>query len=133
MRFQLAYVGIQVRDIERSLAFYRDILGMRIVRRARVPETKGEWVELRSPGSRLLLELNWYPEGAKFFAGPYRRGDALDHIAFYCEDVEGAYRELLAKGVRSAQAPFMEGGSLLAFVRDPDGLWIELNGPAASS
>jgi len=133
MRFQLAYVGIQVRDIERSLAFYRDILGMRIVRRARVPETKGEWVELRSPDSRLLLELNWYPEGSKFFAGPYCRGDALDHIAFYCEDVEGAYRELLAKGVRSAQAPFMEGGSLLAFVRDPDGLWIELNGPAASS
>ena len=133
MRFQLTYAGIQVRDIERSLAFYRDILGMRVVRRAWVPETKGEWVELRSPGSRLLLELNWYPEGSKFFAGPYRRGDALDHIAFHCEDVEGAYRELLAKGARSAHPPFMEGGSLLAFVQDPDGIWIELTGPAASS
>src|SRR5205809_7083688 len=125
MRFQLAYVGIQVRDIERSLACYRDILGMRIVRRARVPETKGEWVQLRSPDSRLLLELDWYPEGSKFFAGPYRRGDALDHIPLYCEDVEGAYRQLLAKGVRSAQAPFMERRSLLARVRDPGGLCIE--------
>jgi lactoylglutathione lyase len=129
MRFRLSYVGIQVRDLARSLTFYRGLLGMHVVRRERVAETGGEWVELQSPGSRWILELNWYPEGSAFFRGPYRNGDELDHIAFECEDVERAYRELLAGGAAAAQAPFVEGGSLLAFVKDPDGIWIELTGP----
>jgi len=124
-------VGIQVRDLARSLAFYQGLFGMQVARRERVPETGGEWVELRSPGSRWILELNWYPEGSEFFQAPYRNGDELDHIAFECEDVERAYRELLARGVAEGRAPFVEGGTLLAFVRDPDGIWIELTGPHA--
>ena len=103
---------------------------MQIVRRERVPETGGEWAELRSPGSDWILELNWYPEGSAFFHGPYRNGDELDHIAFECEDVERAYRELLGRGAAAGHAPFVEGGTLLAFVKDPDGIWIELTGPA---
>ena len=129
MRFTLAYVGIQVRNMDRSIAFYRDVLGMQVVRRRHVPETEGEWVELRSAGSQQMLELNWYPEGSKFFSGPYRNGHELDHIAFECDDVEGAYRELLAGGARSGHPPFSEGNGLLAYVEDPDGIWIELSGP----
>ena len=129
MRYKLVYVGIQVRDLDRSISFYRDTLGMRVVRRQHVPETDGEWAELRSAGSNQLLELNWYPDGSKFFAGPYRNGDELDHIAFYCGDVERAYRELLSKGARAGHPPFVEGDGLLAYVEDPDGIWIELSGP----
>lgn len=129
MRFQLAYVGIQVRDLDRSIEFYRDLLGMRVLRRSRVPETGGEWAELASPGSRSVLELNWYPEGSKFFAGPFQRGDALDHIAFQVDDVERTYRDFVSRGVPSGHPPFLEGGTLLAFVQDPDGNWIELTGP----
>src|SRR5438445_2692946 len=129
MRYTLAYVGIQVRNLERSISFYRDVLGMRVVRRQRVPETDGEWAELRSAGSKQMLELNWYPDGSKFFTGPYRNGDELDHIAFACADVERAYGELIAKGARSGHPPFAEGGSMLACVEDPDGIWIELSGP----
>jgi len=102
---------------------------MRVVRRQRVPETDGEWAELRSAGSKQMLELNWYPDGSKFFTGPYRNGDELDHIAFACADVEGAYHELIGKGARSGHPPFAEGGSMLAYVEDPDGIWIELSGP----
>jgi lactoylglutathione lyase len=133
MEFRLAYVGVQVRDLDRSVAFYRDVLGMSIGRRERVPETQGEWAELRSPGSPLLLELNWYPEGSKHFRGPYRHGDELDHLAFDCEDADAAYRELVAKGARAALPPFTEGGSRLAFVQDPDGVWIELSSAARPS
>ena len=131
MRYKLAYVGIQVRDMDRSISFYRDALGMQVVRRQHVPETEGEWAELRSAGSKQLLELNWYPDGSKFFAGPYRNGDELDHIAFACEDVERAYRELLSKGARVGHPPFVEGTSLLAYVEHPDGIWIELSGLAS--
>ena len=129
MRYRLAYVGIQVRDMERSLRFYRDALGMQLLRRERVPETNGEWAELRSRGSDQMLELNWYPDGSRFFAGPYRNGDELDHIAFECEDVVRAYRELLAAGAPVGHPPFREGKALLAYVQDPDGIWIELTGP----
>jgi len=128
MRYTLAYVGIQVRNLERSISFYRDVLGMRVVRRQRVPETDGEWAELRSVGSKQMLELNWYPDGSKFFTGPYRSGDELDHIAFECKDVERAYRELLATGARVGHPPFAEGNGLLAYVEDPDGICIELTG-----
>ena len=102
---------------------------MQVVRRQHVPETGGEWAELRSDGSKQMLELNWYPDGSKFFAGPYRNGDELDHIAFECENVERAYRELRAKGARGGHPPFAEGNSWLAYVEDPDGIWIELTGP----
>lgn len=131
MRFAFVYVGIQVRDLDRSIDFYRTLLGMELGRREKVPETRGEWAELRSPGSPLLLELNWYPEGSRHFPGPYRHGDELDHLAFDCADADAAYRELVAKGAKPALAPFTEGGSRLAYVEDPDGVWIELSSKAA--
>jgi len=126
MRYRLAYAGIQVRDLDRSIGFYRDVLGMRVVRRQHVPETRGEWAELRSPGSDQMLELNWYPEDSTFFPGPYRNGDELDHIAFACEDVPRAYTELLARGAGIGHPPFVEDRTVLAYVTDPDGIWIEL-------
>src|SRR6058998_1334555 len=68
------------------------------------------------------------PGRLQVLAGPYRTGE-LDHIAFECEDVERAYGELLEKGARAGHAPFAEGNSWLAYVEDPDGIWIELTGP----
>lgn len=130
MRFTLAYVGVQVRDLDRSIAFYRDRLGMKVVRREKVPETSGEWAELRSEGSPQILELNWYPEGSPHFPGPYRSGHELDHVAFDCEDAAAAYRELVAGGARPALEPFRESDTILAYVEDPDGIWIELASPA---
>lgn len=126
MRYKLAYFGIQVRDLNRSIAFYRDLLRMEVVRREVVPETGGEWAVLQSRGSPQVLELNWYPEKSAYFKGPYRNGDELDHLAFECDDVEVAYRELLSKGVQPGLPPFPEGGGTLAYVQDPDGIWIEL-------
>lgn len=127
MRYTHRYVGVQVRDLDRSLRFYRDLLGMEVRHREKVPETGGEWAELKSPGSDALLELNWYPEGSPHFRGPYRQGDELDHIAFDCEDVARAYEELLSRGAKPGLPPFLEGRTWLAFVVDPDGIWVELN------
>jgi len=126
MRYTLSYVGLQVRDLDRSVAFYRDLLGMTAGARTAIPETGGAIVELRSPGSATVLELNWYPGGSAYFKGPYRNGDELDHLAFGCDDVEAAHKELLAKGARAGLPPFPEGGTTLAYVQDPDGIWIEL-------
>ncbi len=99
---------------------------MQVTGREKVPETMGEWAVLRSDGSAQRLELNWYPAASDFFHGPYRNGDELDHITFRCEDVDRAYAELTARGAKPGLAPFDEGGERLAYVADPDGIWVEL-------
>ena len=132
MRYTLGYFGIQVREMDRSIAFYRDVLGMELRSRSTVPETGGEIADLKSAASEQLLELNWYPEKSAHFKGPYRNGHELDHLAFGCDDVAEAYRELLSKGAKPGLPPFLEQGTWLAYVQDPDGIWIELYGKHAS-
>ena len=131
MRYTLGYVGIQVRDMDRSIAFYRDALGMEVLGRSKVPETAGEIADLKSKDSAQILELNWYPESSPHFKGPYRNGDELDHLAFGCEDVKEAYEELLSKGATPGLPPFLEQGTWLAYVVDLDGIWLELYAKAS--
>jgi catechol 2,3-dioxygenase-like lactoylglutathione lyase family enzyme len=52
----------------------------------------------------------------------------LDHLAFWCKNVRASYKKVLAGGATSAIEPWDESGTTLAFVRDPDGVWIELIG-----
>jgi len=118
------YTGIEVRDLERSIKFYVENLGMKLRRRSKIAETNGEIAELKSPEGHQLLELNWYADHDK-----YRSGDELDHLAFDVDDVDQALAELRNQGVEVAMEPFDEGEGRLAFVKDPDGIWIELTGP----
>ena len=124
VKANFAYTSIEVRDLERSIKFYTEKLGMKLMRRSKIAETNGETAELRSPDGHQLLELNWYAEHNR-----YRSGDELDHLAFDVEDVEKALAQLKAEGVEVAMEPFDEGEGRLAFVKDPDGIWIELTGP----
>jgi len=124
MRF--AYTGIRVRDLERSLRFYKKIMGMRETLRGKM-KAGGIFVQLRSRRSRQLLELNYYPPKAKYYER-YDSGSELDHLAFWTIDVDRRFKELIAKGAKVAVRPFSEDGYRLAFVKDPDGIWIELIG-----
>lgn len=71
-----------------------------------------------------MLELNWYSDRKE-----YRNGDEVDHLAFEVEDVDSVLAELKAERVEVAMEAFDEGRSRLAFVKDPDGIWIELQSP----
>jgi lactoylglutathione lyase len=129
MGFRFIYTGIRVRNMDESIKFYTQILGMKIVeKRQRTEPTKGEVVTLKSPASAQLLELNFYEEESPFYA-PYLNGEDLDHIAFDVEDLEDAVSDLKKKGVEVAVEPYQVGISLgwkEAFVKDPNGIWIEL-------
>jgi len=129
MAFRLVYTGLRVRDIERSLKFYTEILDMEVVERLESFEpTRGKAVTLRSPGSSQLLELNWYEEGSRFGTA-YVSGEELDHLGFEVEDLEDAVKRLEEKGVEVVVRPGTIGGNIgwrEAFVKDPDGIWIEL-------
>jgi glyoxylase I family protein len=97
---------------------------MKLFSRTKIKETNGEIAGLRSPIGDQTLELNWYADRKE-----YKNGDELDHLAFEVEDVDEAVAELKAQGVEVAIAPMNEGNGRLAFVKDPDGIWIELEGP----
>jgi len=120
------YTGVRVRDLDRSIQFYRTVMGMRVSRKGEMSHG-GRWVELKSPGSHQRLELNWYPSGSKFHTR-YRRGEEMDHLAFRVTDVARTFDEVVAKGARPEVEPFQEERYEFAFVSDPDGIWIELIG-----
>lgn len=127
--FDFVYTGIRVRDMAASIRFYTEVLGMEVVEPLQpTPPTKGQVVELRSPDSSQLLELNWYEPGSRF-GPPYTNGEDLDHLAFECDDVANAVAELQRKGVRVLVRSKEIGADMgwkEAFVKDPNGIWIEL-------
>ena len=58
MKTEFVTVGIRVKDVQKSLDFYTKLLGMKIVDRVKLAQTKGEWVELTSRNNGFTLELN---------------------------------------------------------------------------
>lgn len=126
----LSYVGIRVTSLERSLEFYAEAFGLKEVSRG--DNTKiggGVYVLLKDPKSKAKLELNWYPAGSPY-APPYVPGEGLDHLAFRVESVQDALEGLAKRGIAAVQiAPALkepDPGVMVAYVKDPDGNWIEL-------
>ena len=129
VQFRFIYTGIRVKNMEESLKFYVDILGMNIAEPLqRTPPTKGSVVTLKSPSSEQILELNHYEEGSPFNYA-YVNGEDLDHIAFDVQDLDAAVKELKRRGVEVVIEPYMigkEAGWKEAYIKDPNGIWIEL-------
>ena len=124
MRTKFIYTGILVSDLERSILFYKKLLGMRLLYKTKIKETGGSVAWLTTRGSKQILELNSYPK-------EYRHGgrSGLDHLAFEVKDASDAYTRL-TKTCRGVMRPFKEGKWILAYVKDPDGNWIELGSRA---
>lgn len=131
MRFTWLYTGLRVRDLEATVAFFTQGLGMRERERFTIPETGGTIVELvggEGGKGEHFLELNWYPPGSAH-ATPYTPGEALDHLAYRIQGgtMPQAIRHLEQHGGKLRIPPFKEGQCLLAYVDSPDGHTIELD------
>lgn len=123
---KFTYTGIRVKDLDRAIKFYTKTMGLKEFHRGRM-RAGGIFVQLKDKESKQVLELNYYPSGKKFYE-EYVEGSELDHLAFWCDNVRKSYEKVLAGGATSAVEPWDESGYTLAFVRDPDGIWIELIG-----
>ena len=120
----LRYFGIRVTELERSLNFYTELLGLKKCRQGTMHHG-GIWVLLEDPRSHQRLELNWYPDASPY-ASPYAAGDGLDHIGFKVKDPASTYKRLVVKGVTPALAPHDTNGVRgVYYLKDPDGNWIE--------
>lgn len=122
---RILHTMIRVGDLDRSLAFYTDVLGMRLLRRHEYPEGKFTLAFLGygDEASHAVIELTW-----NWDTDRYTIGDGFGHIAIAVEDAAMAcdrIRERGGKVVREA-GPMKHGTTVIAFVEDPDGYKIEL-------
>lgn len=118
---------LRVVDLERSISFYTELLGMNLLRRQDYPEGKFTLAFLgygaESNDAALELTCNWGVEH-------YEMGNAYGHIAIEVEDVYRAtdqIRRLGGKILRDA-GPMNAGTTIISFIEDPDGYPIELIG-----
>src|SRR5699024_5874494 len=111
-----------------SIAFYVDVLGMRLLRKKDYPEGRFTLAfvgyQAEDEGSVLELTHNWDTES-------YDLGNGYGHIALEVEDVYAACEKIRERGgkITREPGPMMHGTSILAFVEDPDGYKIELLEP----
>ena len=122
---RLLHTMIRVVDLERSIAFYRDVLGMQLLRRKDYPEGRFTLAFMgygdEATSTVLELTLNWDETS-------YQLGNGYGHIAIAVDDVYAAcekIKQLGGKVVRDA-GPMKNSSTVLAFIEDPDGYRIEL-------
>jgi len=122
---RILHTMLRVGDLDRSLAFYTDILGMRLLRRQDYPDGRFTlaFVGYGEESATAVIELthNWD-------TSTYDLGNAFGHVAIAVPDAAAAcaaIRERGGKVVREA-GPMKHGSTVIAFVEDPDGYKIEL-------
>jgi catechol 2,3-dioxygenase-like lactoylglutathione lyase family enzyme len=125
VKVRFIYSGLRVRNLTRSLRFYRK-LGFRIHRRGTMGHG-GRWVHLAFPGADQRVELNFYPRNNPYYE-PIRKGTEFDHLGFRVSDVEAWERELRRRKMPIV-ARIREKYENIVYTRDPDGNWIEFFGP----
>jgi lactoylglutathione lyase len=116
---------VRVGDLEQSLRFYRDLLGLRELRRIDNERGRFTLVFLAAPGNpdaQVELTFNWDPE-------TYTMGRAFGHLAYEVDDIYALCAKLAAAGVTINRPP-RDGH--MAFVRSPDNVSIELLQKGAS-
>ena len=116
---------LRVRDLDTSVRFYTDVLGMQLLRRKDFPDGRFTLAFLgygdESANTVLELTHNWD-------TSTYNLGDAYGHIAIGVEDVYAACERIRRSGGKVVRepGPMKHGSTVLAFVEDPDGYKIEL-------
>jgi lactoylglutathione lyase len=125
-KFRLLHTMIRVQDLDKSLDFYTRLLGMRLLWRKDYPSGSFTlaFVGYGDEESNAVIELthNWGREE------PYEIGTGFGHLAIGVPDIYGVCKVLEREGVKIPRppGPMAHGGSVIAFIQDPDGYKIEL-------
>lgn len=124
---RLLHTMLRVGNLERSIAFYTEILGMKLLRKEDFPD--GEFtlafVGYGDESDHSVIELTY-----NYGVEKYELGTAYGHIALGCDDVYATCEKIRAAGGKVVRepGPMKHGTTILAFVEDPDGYKVELLG-----
>lgn len=118
MQFKIVHTNLNVFDLDKSLAFYREALGLTEARRKTAQDGSFTIVFLSDGTGGSELELTWLRDRKT----PYELGDNETHIAFRVKEYDEAYQKHKAMGVVCYENPKMG----LYFISDPDGYWLEI-------
>lgn len=123
MRKRMLHTCVRVKNLDKSLFFYKEVLGLEEVRRLDYPDYKFTLVYLALPGDEVELELtyNYDQEEA------YELGNGYGHIAIGVENLETTHEEYSQSGydVTSLKG-LSDGAASYFFIKDPDGYKIEI-------
>jgi len=128
---RILHTMLRVGDLERSIDFYTNVLGMKVLRRKDYPDGQFTlaFVGYGDESEEAVIELtyNWDTEA-------YDLGDGYGHIAIEVDDVYQAAEAIRERGgkVIREPGPMNAGSTIIAFVQDPDGYPIELLGSKAA-
>lgn len=121
---KIIHTMIRVLELERSMKFYADVLGLEPSHRLDFPDFS--LVYLRNPQNDFEIELTWN----KGRAEPYTHGDGYGHVAVVVDDAAATRAAVVAQGYEPLPVKeFKRGDELLArffFIQDPDGYKIEM-------
>lgn len=118
MKFKFNHFNFNVLDIEKSLKFYKEALGLEILREHIPDDESFRLVYLTDESKNFSLELTWLKEREE----KYDLGDEEFHLAFVTDDFDAAYKKHRAMGCICYENPNMG----IYFINDPDGYWIEI-------
>jgi len=122
---RILHTMIRVGQLERSIAFYTEVVGMHLLRRQDYPAGRVTLAFLgysdESQGAEIELTHNWDTPS-------YELGNGFGHIALAVDDAYAMCEQIKARGgkVTREAGPMMHGTTVIAFVEDPDGYKIEL-------
>ncbi|WP_270487350.1 VOC family protein [Clostridium fessum] len=119
MKFTFAHNNFNVIDLDKSLKFYEEALGLKEVRRKEAADGSFILVYLGDGTTGYQLELTWLRDWEK---DSYNLGDNEFHLAFETEDMEAAYAKHKEMGCICFENPVMG----IYFINDPDGYWLEI-------
>jgi lactoylglutathione lyase len=118
---RLLHTRYRVNDLERTVRFYREVLGLNEVRRHKSPRGS-ELVFLKAPESEEQIEICFYPD-----SGPVQVQPDLTHLAFEVDSLEVFAEHIAESGLRFSDGPHLKpDGSGFAFIDAPEGYEIEL-------
>ena len=119
MKFQFAHYNYNVINLQKSIAFYEEALGLREVRRKEAADGSFILVYLDDGETNFQLELTWLRDWEK---DSYNLGDNEIHLAFTVDDMEAAHQKHQEMGCICYENPKMG----IYFISDPDGYWLEI-------
>ena len=118
MQFKMVHENYNVFDLQKSLSFYKEALGLTEVRRKEAEDGSYIIVYVGNETTDFVLELTWMKEMDR----PYNLGDCEFHLAFETEDFDSAYAKHKEMGCICYENPSMG----VYFIEDPDGYWLEI-------